>query len=183
MHIYPWIHIDSPMLYFGIFYVFIWASLVAQLVKNPPATWRPGFDPWVGTIPWRRERLTTPVFWPGESHGLYNPWGHKESGITEQLSLYFTSWLDLLLNIWYMQILFWFKVWAGDLAKFPPQISSLLPQFHLLKNSSFPHCLEMLLCHISSFPSILRSISGYLFHSSGHLLFCQFQTILNTVGL
>ena len=37
MHIYPWIHIDSPMLYFGIFYVFIWASLVAQLVKNPPA--------------------------------------------------------------------------------------------------------------------------------------------------
>ena len=23
---------------------------------------RPGFDPWVGTIPWRRERLPTPVF-------------------------------------------------------------------------------------------------------------------------
>ena len=36
-----------------------WASLVAQLVKNPPAmreTWvQPGFDPW------RRERLPTPV--------------------------------------------------------------------------------------------------------------------------
>ena len=30
---------------------------------------RPGFDPWVGKIPWRRERLPTPVFWPGESHG------------------------------------------------------------------------------------------------------------------
>ena len=27
---------------------------------------RPGFNPWVGTIPWRRERLPTPVFWPGE---------------------------------------------------------------------------------------------------------------------
>ena len=26
---------------------------------------RPGFDPWVGKIPWRRERLPTPVFWPG----------------------------------------------------------------------------------------------------------------------
>ena len=51
------------------------ASLVAQLVKNPPA---PGFDPWVEKIPWRRERLPTPVFWPGESHGLYSPWGHKE---------------------------------------------------------------------------------------------------------
>ena len=35
---------------------------------------RPGFDPRVGKIPWRRERLPTPVFWPGESHGLYSPW-------------------------------------------------------------------------------------------------------------
>jgi len=34
--------------------------------------WRPGFNPWVGKIPWRRERLPTPVFWPGESHGLYS---------------------------------------------------------------------------------------------------------------
>ena len=25
---------------------------------------------WVGKIPWRRERLSTPVFWPGEFHGL-----------------------------------------------------------------------------------------------------------------
>ena len=42
---------------------------MAQLVKNPPAMWKPGFDPWVGKIPWRRERLPTPVFLPGESHG------------------------------------------------------------------------------------------------------------------
>ena len=32
-----------------------WASLVAQLVKNLPAMRRPGFDPWVGKIPWRRK--------------------------------------------------------------------------------------------------------------------------------
>ena len=25
---------------------------------------RPGFDPWVGKIPWRQERLPTPIFWP-----------------------------------------------------------------------------------------------------------------------
>ena len=25
---------------------------------------RCGFDPWVGKIPWRRERLPPPVFWP-----------------------------------------------------------------------------------------------------------------------
>ena len=48
-----------------------WASLVAQLVKNPPAMW----ETWVGKIPWRRERLPTLVFWPGESHGLYSPRG------------------------------------------------------------------------------------------------------------
>ena len=37
------------------------------------------FNSWVGKIPWRRDRLPTPVFWPGEFHGLYSPWGHKES--------------------------------------------------------------------------------------------------------
>ena len=34
---------------------------------------RPGFNPWVGKIPWRREHLPTPVFWPEEFHGLYSP--------------------------------------------------------------------------------------------------------------
>ena len=29
-----------------------------------------GSDPWVGKIPWRRERLLTPVFWSGEFDGL-----------------------------------------------------------------------------------------------------------------
>ena len=58
--------------------------VVAQLVKNPPAM---QFNPWVGKIPWRRERLPTPIFWPGEFHGLYSPWGRKESDTTEWLSL------------------------------------------------------------------------------------------------
>ena len=52
-----------------------WASLVTQLVKNHLQHGRPGFDPWVGRIPWRMEWLPTPVFWPGEFHGLYSPWG------------------------------------------------------------------------------------------------------------
>ena len=56
-----------------------WASLVTQLVKNPLAMW----DPWVGKIPWRRERLPTPVFWLREFHGVYSPWGHKELDMTE----------------------------------------------------------------------------------------------------
>ena len=49
---------------------------------------RPGFNPWVGKIPWTRKRLQTSVFWPGEFHRLYSPWGHKEADATEQLSLY-----------------------------------------------------------------------------------------------
>ena len=28
--------------------------------------WIPRLDPYTGKIPWRRERLPTPVFWPGE---------------------------------------------------------------------------------------------------------------------
>ena len=46
---------------------------------------RPWFDLWVGKIPWRREWLPIPVFWPGEFHGLYSLWGHKELDMTEQL--------------------------------------------------------------------------------------------------
>ena len=29
-------------------------------------------QPFTGKIPWRRERLPIPVFWPGEFHGLYS---------------------------------------------------------------------------------------------------------------
>ena len=67
-----------------------WASLVAQLVKKPPAMRKSGSNPWVAKIPWRRERIPTPVFWPGEFHGLYSPWGCKESDTIEELSLFQT---------------------------------------------------------------------------------------------
>ena len=50
----------------------------------------PGFDPWVGKITWRRERLSTPVFWPREFHG-HSPWSRKELDITELLLLHFTT--------------------------------------------------------------------------------------------
>ena len=59
-----------------------WGSLVAQLVKNLPAIW----ETWVGKIPWRRERLPTPVFWPGEVHDCMAH-GIAESDTTERLSL------------------------------------------------------------------------------------------------
>ena len=64
--------------------------LVAQTVKNLPVIQcrRPGFDPWVGKIPWRREWPPVPVFLPGEFHEQcslagYSPWGLKELDMTE----------------------------------------------------------------------------------------------------
>ena len=52
-----------------------WQSICLQCQK-------PGFDPWVGKIPWRRKWQPTPVFLPGKSHGqrklvLYSPWVAK----------------------------------------------------------------------------------------------------------
>ena len=49
---------------------------------------RPGFDPWVRKIPWRRKWQPTPVFLPGEFHGQrslmgYSPDGYQESDVTE----------------------------------------------------------------------------------------------------
>ena len=77
---------------------YLWVSLVVQLVKNLPEMRENGFDPWLGKIPWRRERLPTPVFWPREFHGLCSPWGYKESDTTEQLSL--THFFLLNLHLW-----------------------------------------------------------------------------------
>ena len=60
-----------------------WASLEAQLVKNPPSMQ----ETWVRSLSWedprKRERLPTPVFWPGEFQGLHSPWGRKELETTE----------------------------------------------------------------------------------------------------
>jgi len=67
----------------------VWfTSLVAQLAKNLLQCGRPGFDPWVGKIPWRRERLPTPVFWLENSVDC--PWGCKELDTTELISLSFS---------------------------------------------------------------------------------------------
>ena len=65
------------------------ASLVAQMLNRLQCR-RPGFDPWVGKIPWRRERLPTLVFLPGEFHGQRS-WQAAVHGITQnqtQLSDY-----------------------------------------------------------------------------------------------
>jgi len=42
-----------------------------------------GLIPGLGTSPGEWKRVLTPVFWPGE----FQSWSHKESDMTEQLSL------------------------------------------------------------------------------------------------
>ena len=51
--------------------LYYWASLVAQLVRICLQCRRTWFDSWVRKIPWRRDRLPTPVFLgiPGGSDG------------------------------------------------------------------------------------------------------------------
>ena len=59
---------------------------MALVVKKPPVNvgnTSCGFSPWAGKIPWRRKIQLIPEFWPGEFHGLYSSWGHKESDMIE----------------------------------------------------------------------------------------------------
>ena len=70
----------------NISFVILPSFLVAQLVKNLPAM----RETWVQSLGWEdplEKGIPTAVFWPGEFHGLYSPWVHKDSDMTEQLSL------------------------------------------------------------------------------------------------
>ena len=62
---------------FNICSMHICVSLVAQMVKNLPAVW----ETWIWSLGWEDARekkmQPTPVFWPGEVHGLYSPWVTK----------------------------------------------------------------------------------------------------------
>ena len=76
-------------------YTYIWLPWWLSWQRNRLQSGRPELDPWAGKIPWRREWLPTPIFWPGEFHGLRSPvgyslWGCKELDTTEWLTLYFS---------------------------------------------------------------------------------------------
>ena len=71
----------------SVFFMAQLASIVPQLVRILPKMQ----ETWVRSLGWEesleKERLPTSVFWPGEFHGLYSPWGRRESNMTERLSL------------------------------------------------------------------------------------------------
>ena len=71
---------------------------MAQLVKNPPAMQ----ETWVRSLGWEdpleKGKATPAVFWPREFHGLYNPRGHKETGLSDFHSPQ-TYWLKRLFEL------------------------------------------------------------------------------------
>ena len=50
------------------------------------------WETWVRSLGWEdlleKGTATPPVFWPGEFHRLYSPWGHKELDMTKRFSLH-----------------------------------------------------------------------------------------------
>ena len=60
---------------------------MAQLIKNLPAV----RETWVQSLGWedplKKGKAIHSSILPGEFHGLYSLWGHKELDTTERLSL------------------------------------------------------------------------------------------------
>ena len=63
------------------------ASLVAQLVKSPPAMQEPCVQFLGWQDPLEKGMATHSSILAWRFHGLYRPWGRKESDTTERLSL------------------------------------------------------------------------------------------------
>ena len=57
------------------FLIHLWMTLETWV--KPLKTWLWLYRMYCDKLPWRRERLPTSVFWPGESHGLYSPGGRR----------------------------------------------------------------------------------------------------------
>ena len=100
--LYPWsgrpnLAVNVPLFYlFDFFYPFSLSStirLVNEIINKCGSGWRirlqcrrPGLDPWVSKIPWRRAWQPTPVFLPGESQDR-RAWGAAVHGVAK-------SWHD-----------------------------------------------------------------------------------------
>ena len=104
--------------------------------------WETWFNTWVGKIPWRRERLPSPVFSPGEFHGLYSPWGHKKLDMSERLSLHFTS-----IKIAPPSLAVQIQDWAVLGHKSPASLSAFETPLKGDPSNSAPHSIRCGLCN------------------------------------
>ena len=125
------------------------------MVKNLLQCKRPGFNPWVRKIPWRREWLPTPVFLPGEFHRQrslagYSPWSHKELNRTDRLTPN-TTWVRgcqprRYNNFIQTQIMSCYLAFYQDfyISNHPPSPQLVFPSFvshYFLLSLCSPHCL------------------------------------------
>ena len=81
----------------------VWASLVAQMVKDLPAMWETWVQSlgWVGKIPWRMAWQPSSVFWPGES-----PWTQEPGGLQSMRPQSWTRLSDTAqANVGHLEIL------------------------------------------------------------------------------
>ena len=76
------------------------------------------FDPWVRKIPWRRKRLPTQVFWPGEFHGLYSPWVEKAMAPHSSTLAWKIPWMEEPGRLLSMGLLRVGHNWATSLSLF-----------------------------------------------------------------
>ena len=70
---------------------------------------RPGFDPWMGKILWRRKWQLTPGPLPGKFHGWrslvgYGPWGHRVGHDWSDLAQHNTAEREVIYNLSFVQI-------------------------------------------------------------------------------
>jgi len=82
------------------------------------------------------------LFWPGEFHGLYRPWGPKELDMTEQLSFHF--------NFTFIRFDMWEKLLHNYIAYRPPFININHVSFPITSPDIYPR-MELLNHTVSLF--------------------------------
>ena len=106
-----------------------WASLVAQLVKNPPAGGRPGFDPWLGRSPGEGK------VYPLQYSGLENSMDCIAHGVTK-------SWTRLSdFHFLYSPIICWLALLSLEL--FHERRKGFRGQIHLKSVLSYSSSLGL----------------------------------------
>ena len=87
-----------------------WDLLIVLLGASQVTKWqfrRPGFNPWVRKILWRRKWQPTPVFLPGKSHGQrslvgYSSWSHKSRTQLMVSGVMYGCQVDKEVHLWWL---------------------------------------------------------------------------------
>ena len=98
------------------------------MVKNLPAIWRPGFNPWVRKIPWRRKWLPTSAWLLGAFHELRSLGGYSPCKIYSPVRWNSYGYMDTQkcndnIKTWMMKVI-WFIVIPGNAERGIPQAVS-----------------------------------------------------------